>query len=106
MMVRAADQRELQRRWDATFSDAPPEVSRQVFDQLLADYTGQDRHYHGIGHIGECLAEFDRVRYLAKSPKAIEAAIWFHDIVYDGRRTDNEERSADTADKQLAPLGC
>ena len=110
MMLRAADQRELRKRWEALFSNAPPlasaELSHQVFEQLFAAYTGSDRYYHGIGHIAECLAELDSVRHLVQNPKAIEAAIWFHDVVYDGRRQDNEERSADTAEEQLQRLGC
>src|SRR5439155_4146552 len=38
------------------------------------------------------------------SPRAIELAIWFHDVIYDGRRQDNEERSAELADVQLKRL--
>ena len=106
MMVRAAKRGELLERWEALFPDASRELVRAIFDQLYSDYTGTDRHYHGIGHIAECLSELDSVRHLAKQPAAIEAAIWFHDIVYDGRRQDNEERSADTADEQLERLGC
>ena len=106
MTLRASSQRELRTRWEASFADAPAESAHQVFQTLFAAYTGNDRHYHGIDHIAECLAELDSVRQLAHNPKAIEAAIWFHDVVYDGRRTDNEERSADLAEEQLKRLGC
>jgi predicted metal-dependent HD superfamily phosphohydrolase len=104
--VRAVDQEELRKRWEALFDDAPPGVSQDVFEHLWRSYTGVDRHYHGIGHIAECLAELDTVRSLARNPGTIEAAIWFHDVVYDGRRQDNEERSAELADQQLERLGC
>ena len=40
----------------------------------------------------------------AADPTALEAAIWFHDVVYDGRRTDNEEQSANIADAALEKL--
>jgi predicted metal-dependent HD superfamily phosphohydrolase len=106
MTLRAIQQGELRKRWEASFGDAPrAEFSHHVFEQLFAAYTGTDRHYHGIGHIAECLSELDSVREMATNPKAIEAAIWFHDVVYDGRRQDNEERSADLAQEQLARLG-
>lgn len=69
----------------------------EIFAELVAAYTGPDRHYHDIRHIADCLTEFDGVRKLARDPDALRTAIWFHDVVYDGRRTDNEEQSAEVA---------
>jgi len=92
----------LRRRWDALCVGlATPELCGQVFDALYASYAGPDRHYHGVGHIADCLHEFDSVRETATNALAVELAIWFHDVVYDGRRNDNEARSADAADAAL-----
>jgi predicted metal-dependent HD superfamily phosphohydrolase len=76
-----------------------------VFDELVNAYTAPDRHYHDIRHIADCLSEFDGVRRLAQNPDAVQTAIWFHDVVYDGRRTDNEEQSAEVAAAALRRLG-
>jgi predicted metal-dependent HD superfamily phosphohydrolase len=93
---------ELRRRWDALCGGlGTPELCGQVFDSLYASYAPPERHYHGIYHIADCLRQFDSVRDLASNPLAVELAIWFHDVVYDGRRNDNEERSADAADAAL-----
>ena len=46
-------------------------------------------------HIDECLREFDPARHLTNNLCAVEAAIWFHDAVYDSRTKDNEEKSAE-----------
>ena len=45
-------------------------------------------------HIDECLAHFTAVRHLAEQPHIIEAAIWFHDVIYVPKRNDNEAASA------------
>jgi predicted metal-dependent HD superfamily phosphohydrolase len=45
-----------------------------------------------------------RYRALAETPALIEAAIWFHDAVYDTRRDDNEARSAALAQAELSAL--
>jgi predicted metal-dependent HD superfamily phosphohydrolase len=76
-----------------------------VFAELYDLYTGPDRHYHDIRHISASLEELDSVRHLARDPDAIELAIWFHDCIYDGRRLDNEEQSAEIAREALAHMG-
>lgn len=73
--------------------------------QLHAAYTESWRAYHNLDHIGHCLDEFVVVRQLAEDPVAIEAAIWFHDVVYDTRARDNEERSAEFAVAALRDAG-
>jgi predicted metal-dependent HD superfamily phosphohydrolase len=41
-------------------------------------------------------------RALLGDPEAVEAAIWFHDAIYDSKTKDNEARSAALAEKRLA----
>ena len=57
-------------------------------------YASPPRAYHTLHHVGEVLQALDRVRAAAERPGEIELALWWHDAVYDARRTDNEERSA------------
>jgi predicted metal-dependent HD superfamily phosphohydrolase len=53
-----------------------------VFGQLCAAYTAEDRKYHCIEHIAECLAWLDAVRSTLESPSEVAMALWFHDAVY------------------------
>jgi predicted metal-dependent HD superfamily phosphohydrolase len=64
---------------------------------IATAYGDPGRAYHNMRHIADCLCLFDEYAGLAIDPVAIEFAIWFHDIVYDPRAADNEERSADRA---------
>lgn len=68
-------------------------------------YREPQRHYHDWKHIEHCLAEFQAVKDQCKDATAVEAAIWFHDAVYDPRRHDNEKRSAELAAETLRELG-
>ena len=72
-----------------------------VFDELLAAYSEPSRHYHTQKHISQCLSHFNEFRSLATSPCEIEIALWFHDAVYDTRRSDNEAMSAQWAERYL-----
>ncbi|MGC4014762.1 MAG: hypothetical protein QM755_09650 [Luteolibacter sp.] len=57
---------------------------------LGSRYSEPHRHYHTLEHIGASLAILDEVEV---NP-AIEGAIWFHDVIYDPTRDDNEVQSA------------
>lgn len=58
--------------------------------QLSELYGETHRHYHHLGHIASSLAEFDAA---GSNNSLIEGAIWFHDVIYDPKRGDNEAAS-------------
>lgn len=62
-----------------------------VFEALAERYSEPTRAYHTLQHIAEGIEHLKTVRYV---PPEIPIAWWFHDAIYDPRRTDNEERSA------------
>jgi predicted metal-dependent HD superfamily phosphohydrolase len=65
-----------------------------VFAGLRQFYSEPHRAYHNLQHIKECLDTLSLVRKDAASPHTISLALWFHDLVYDTHRSDNEEQSA------------
>jgi predicted metal-dependent HD superfamily phosphohydrolase len=68
-----------------------------LYREVLACWSERHRRYHTLQHLGECLAQFDAARFLARRPGEVELALWFHDVFYDPHRHDNEQRSADWA---------
>jgi predicted metal-dependent HD superfamily phosphohydrolase len=72
---------------------------------LSARYAEPHRAYHTLRHIAHCLDEFEGVRGAAQDAVAVEMALWYHDAVYDPRRADNEERSAELAGRTAAETG-
>jgi predicted metal-dependent HD superfamily phosphohydrolase len=79
-------------------------ITDTIRAELARAYTASDRHYHGLAHI-EAMLEMAQAHDAALSdPDAVEAAIWFHDAIYDTRRHDNEEQSAALAAERLAAL--
>lgn len=84
------------RRWQALAAHLglDPAKSQEVGDYLLAQYSASSRHYHGAGHILSMLEGFDATKASFKQPLAAELAIFFHDVIYDPSRQDNEEESA------------
>ena len=92
---------QLVERWKRTWQrieKVPPDA---LYTELSARYAEPQRAYHTFQHIGECFALFESVRHLAEKPVEVELAIWFHDVIYDPKASDNEERSAAFALKML-----
>ncbi|TPL51646.1 hypothetical protein [Mesorhizobium sp. B2-4-6] len=79
-----------------------PLIDEALKSELAALYQAADRHYHGLAHIEAMLALAGEYRHLLDDPEAVEAAIWFHDAIYDSRAKDNEAKSAELAEKRLA----
>jgi len=78
--------------------------SKKTYSELVAKYSESHRFYHNLGHIAHCLDEFDQIKKLAEHPNELEIAIWYHDIIYDIRAKDNEEKSAQLAYKTLKDI--
>lgn len=77
-------------------------ASPMTQSEMIQAYSAPGRHYHNLKHIEDCLAELDGVEGLdARDRKILTAAIWWHDIVYDPTRSDNEEESAKLAERDL-----
>lgn len=69
--------------------------------ELTGLYQDWNRHYHGIEHIEALLTLAGEYRALLSDPQAVEAAIWFHDAIYDSQAKDNEAQSAEFARRRL-----
>jgi predicted metal-dependent HD superfamily phosphohydrolase len=68
---------------------------------LLGRWSEPHRRYHDVAHLTAILSTLDG--FGASRP--VRLAAWFHDAVYDPRRTDNEGRSARLAVAVLTWLG-
>lgn len=66
----------------------------EVFSEIENHYTIPLRFYHNLNHISKMLEYWDLLFHKLKEPFLVALAIWFHDIVYDVTRCDNEYQSA------------
>lgn len=92
-------------RLEDAFGELGGVVPEDLHDQLVRAWSEPHRHYHGLAHLIDCLAEFDGERDVAERAAEVELALWFHDAVYDPRSQDNEQRSADWAVRALDEAG-
>jgi predicted metal-dependent HD superfamily phosphohydrolase len=89
----------LENDWRALFPD-----QMAVGEELLARWSEEHRHYHNVDHLALMLSVVDDHANSADDADAVRLAAWFHDIVYDPTRTDNEIASAEYAATTLGGL--
>lgn len=86
----------LQAEWQQLFAAlaVDPTAAERAWLELAACYSHPDRHYHNLVHLRQILETINRLKHQAQNLPAVLLAAWFHDIVYEPRAQDNEERSA------------
>lgn len=75
------------------------------YEKLIICYQEPHRAYHTLTHINECLTEMKKVEKAFEHPAVVIIAIWYHDIIYDTRAHDNEEKSAQCAREIMKRTG-
>lgn len=71
-------------------------------EQLLERWAEPQRRYHTVDHLADVLARATELTAYAHDPDTVALAVWFHDAVYRPDRSENEERSAQLAERALA----
>lgn len=95
----------LKEVWDMlSYQLSIPKVeSHKILDEILTSYTEPHRSYHNLSHIYSLLMMAEEYYDFIGNPILFELSIWFHDLVYDPSRNDNEEKSAERALELLSP---
>lgn len=79
-------------------------VAEKLFETIVRAYSEPERHYHTLKHIAFVLDLVQSHHAELEEGTALQFATWFHDVIYDTTRSDNEERSADFAANILHAL--
>ncbi|MBR7778159.1 hypothetical protein [Undibacterium rugosum] len=98
---------ELSACWDGLMLQlqADPVQAQSCRDWLYQHYAQPERHYHQFSHILALLRYARQYRDHLVNPLVVDAAIWFHDVIYDTRAKDNEAQSALQAAYWLKQFG-
>jgi predicted metal-dependent HD superfamily phosphohydrolase len=76
----------------------------EVGQRLLDAWADPRRTYHCVAHLRDVLTRVEELAVYADDADAVRLAAWYHDAVYAGL-PDDEERSAQCAEQELAALG-
>lgn len=76
-----------------------------LWQEIEAAYTKKGRYYHTLQHLENMLGQLEEVKHLIGDWEVVLFSLFYHDIVYKALRKDNEEKSAELAEKRMTQLG-
>ena len=90
----------------ATNSDIKPAQAHALWQDIATRYNEKQRAYHTLRHLQQLFGQFEQINHKLQQPAIIALALFYHDVVYDPLRTDNEQKSAEYAAETLRPYLC
>jgi predicted metal-dependent HD superfamily phosphohydrolase len=76
----------------------------ELWQEIAEAYSHKDRHYHTLAHLDHLYARLLEVKSLISNWDTVLFSLYYHDIVYDVKASDNEEESAQLAEKRMKQL--
>ena len=82
-------------------SDIEPAKVNALWQDIAARYNETQRAYHTLEHLQQLFAQFEQVQQYLHEPHIIALALYYHDVIYEPTRADNELKSAAHMIKKL-----
>lgn len=82
-------------------SDIPLEKMLALWQDIAVRYNETQRAYHTLDHLKQLFGQFEQIKPCLHEPHLIALALYYHDVIYDPRCSDNELKSAEYAIEAL-----
>lgn len=76
-------------------SNVTPAEASILWLDITARYDESQRAYHSLRHIEQLFVEFEKIASYLYEPHIIALALYYHDVIYNPIRSDNELKSAE-----------
>ncbi|MDN3452609.1 MULTISPECIES: hypothetical protein [unclassified Psychrobacter] len=94
----------------AISDDVTPEKAQALWQDIAVRYNETQRAYHTLNHIEQLFGQFESITHHLAEPHIIALALYYHDVIYEPTRSDNELKSAefaaDALNLYLSPKQC
>ncbi|WP_044205250.1 hypothetical protein [Flammeovirga sp. OC4] len=76
----------------------------QYWGEITNHYSSKERKYHNLNHLEHMIIEIDDVKSKIENLNAFLFALFYHDLVYNPLKGNNESKSAEIAVKKLSNI--
>lgn len=81
------------------------DIAHELWAEINLNYSSKKRYYHDLSHLENLLQELNTIKDSIKDWNTILFTLFYHDIVYNALKSDNEEQSAELAAKRMGSIG-
>ncbi|MGJ8734468.1 MAG: HD domain-containing protein [Cellulophaga sp.] len=79
-------------------------LKNELWTEIEKNYSSKKRHYHTLLHLDNLLSHLTNVKSEIQNWEAILFTLFYHDIIYNSIKLDNEEKSAELAEKRMKQI--
>lgn len=76
----------------------------ELWLEIEENYSGKKRYYHTLAHLENLLVQLLEVKDEIENWEVILYTLFYHDVIYNALRSDNEEKSAQLAKQRMEQL--
>jgi len=79
-------------------------LKESLWNEIETNYSEPKRFYHNLNHLDSIYLELKPIKTEIKDWNSVLFSMFYHDVVYDVKKKNNEERSAEYLEKVLAHI--
>lgn len=79
-------------------------LTKDLWADIEKNYSDKKRHYHTLQHLENLLVQLTEVKGEIQNWETVLFTLYYHDIIYSSLKSDNEEKSAELAEKRMKQI--
>lgn len=79
-------------------------LTNELWNEIEKNYSSHNRHYHTLHHLDSLLVQLTDIKGEIQNWNTILFTLYYHDIVYNSLKSDNEEKSAKLAERRMKQI--
>jgi predicted metal-dependent HD superfamily phosphohydrolase len=79
-------------------------VINDLWNEVIKNYSSKKRHYHTLNHLENLLNQLTEIKGEIEIWNAVLFTLYYHDIIYNSLKSDNEEKSALLAEQRMKEI--
>ena len=79
-------------------------LKNELWTEIEKHYSNNERHYHTLQHLDNLLNQLTEIKSKIQNWEIILFSLYYHDIIQSSLKSDNEERSAELAERRMKQI--